>query len=210
MSDKIKKNTEGNTADFDVEQSTEAAPSDNSPVGDSEVDVLRHQLEEKELEAKNNYDRFVRQTAELDNFKKRSARDREEAVRYANESLIKDLLPVVDNLERAVAHASGGGNGKPIVEGVELVLKGLLDVLAKHGVAQISAVGQPFDPAKHEAITQVESQTHEPNSVVDELHKGYTMRDRLLRPALVSVAKPPITQEKKNDDGKVENDPSDD
>jgi molecular chaperone GrpE len=210
MSDKIKKNTEDNTEDFDVEQSTEAAPSDNSPVGDSEVDVLRHQLEEKELEAKNNYDRFVRQTAELDNFKKRSARDREEAVRYANESLIKDLLPVVDNLERAVAHASGGGNGKPIVEGVELVLKGLLDVLAKHGVAQISAVGQPFDPAKHEAITQVESQTHEPNSVVDELHKGYTMRDRLLRPALVSVAKPPITQEKKNDDGKVENDPSDD
>jgi molecular chaperone GrpE len=205
MSDKIK-----STEDLDVEQSTEAAPSDDLPVADSEVNVLRQQLEEKELEAKNNYDRFVRQTAELDNFKKRSARDREEAIRYANESLIKDLLPVVDNLERAVAHASGGGNGKPIVEGVELVVKGLLDVLAKHGVAQISAVGQPFDPAKHEAIAQVESQTHELNSVVDELHKGYTLRDRLLRPALVSVAKPPITQEKKNDDSKVENDPSDD
>ncbi len=205
MSDKIK-----STEDLDVEQSTEAAPSDDSPVADSEVNVLRQQLEEKELEAKNNYDRFVRQTAELDNFKKRSARDREEAIRYANESLIKDLLPVVDNLERAVAHASGGGNGKPIVEGVELVVKGLLDVLVKHGVAQISAIGQPFDPSKHEAIAQVESHTHEPNSVVDELHKGYTLRDRLLRPALVSVAKPPITQEKKNGDSKVENDPSDD
>jgi molecular chaperone GrpE len=206
MSDEIKKNTE----DFDVEQPTEATAGDNSPVSDSEVDVLRQQLASKELEAKTNYDRFVRQAAELDNFKKRSSREREEGSRYANESLIKDLLPVVDNLERAVAHAAGGGNGKPIVEGVELVLKGLLDVFAKYGVAQISAVGQPFDPAKHEAIAQVESQTHEPNSVVDELHKGYTMRERLLRPALVSVAKSPITQEKKNDDSKVENDPSDD
>lgn len=204
MSDEIKKDPE----DLDTEPSMEAV--DHPAVTDSDLDVLRQQLAERELEAKNNYDRFMRQAAELDNFKKRSTRDREEAVRYANESLIKDLLPVVDNLERAVAHASGGGNGKPIVEGVELVLKSLVDVLAKYGVAQISAVGQPFDPAKHEAIAQVESQTHEPNSVVDELHKGYAMRDRLLRPALVSVAKLPITQEKKNDDSKVENDPSDD
>jgi molecular chaperone GrpE len=206
MSDEIKKDI----GDFDTEQPMETTISDNSSIEDSQVDALRQQLAEKELEAKTNYDRFVRQAAELDNFKKRSSRDREESIRSANDSLIKDLLPVVDNLERAVAHASGGGNGKPIVEGVELVLKGLLDVLAKYGVAQISAVGQPFDPAKHEAIAQVESQTHKPNSVVDELHKGYTMRDRLLRPALVSVAKPPIKQEKKNDDGEVENDPSDD
>ena len=206
MSEEIKKDS----GDFDTEQSMETPARDNSSITDSEVDVLRQQLAEKELEAKTNYDRFVRQAAELDNFKKRSSRDREESIRSANESLIKDLLPVVDNLERAVAHASGGGNGKPIVEGVELVLKGLLDVLAKYGVAQISAVGQPFDPTKHEAIAQVESQTRKPNSVVDELHKGYTMRDKLLRPALVSVAKPPIKQEKKNDDSEVENDPSDD
>ncbi len=188
----------------------EAASEENSRLTDSEVDDLRQQLAAKELEAKTNYDRFVRQAAELDNFKKRASREREDAIRYANESLIKDLLSVVDNLERAVAHASGDGNGKPIVEGVEMVLKGLLDVLAKYGVTQISAVGQPFDPAKHEAMAQVESQTHQPNSVVDELHKGYALRDRLLRPALVSVAKAPITQEKKNEDSKVENDPSDD
>ena len=136
--------------------------------------------------------------------------EREEISRFANEALIKDLLPVVDNLERAVAHASGSGNGKPLVEGVEMVLKGLLDVLAKHGVTQISAVGQPFDPSKHEAMAQVESESHESNSVVEELQKGYTLRDRLLRPALVSVAKPSKTREKKNGEGTVENDPSDD
>jgi molecular chaperone GrpE len=98
------------------------------------LDTLRQQLADKEAEAKNNYDRFLRQVAEVDNFKKRAARERDDAIRFANESLIKDLLPVVDNLERAVAHASGGGNGKPIVEGVEMVLKGLLDAMAKYGV----------------------------------------------------------------------------
>jgi len=207
MSDELKNSTE----ETGTEQSTEeTAPVENSSPADSAVDDLRQQLAAKELEAKTNYDRFVRQAAELDNFKKRASREREDALRFANESLIKDLLPVVDNLERAVAHASGGGNGKPIVEGVEMVLKGLLDVFAKHGVTPISAVGQPFDPTKHEAMAQVESQTHQPNSVVDELHKGYTLRDRLLRPALVSVAKAPITQGKKNDDSEVENDPSDD
>ncbi len=91
-----------------------------------------------------------------------------------------------------------------------MVLKGLLDVLAKHGVTQISAVGQPFDPSKHEAMAQVESESLKPNSVVEELHKGYTLRDRLLRPALVSVAKSSETHEKKNDKDMVENDPSDD
>jgi molecular chaperone GrpE len=193
-----------------VDESTEGTSSDNAEIMDSELDNLRQELAAKELEAKNNYDRFLRQVAELENFKKRTARERDDISRFANETLIKDLLPVVDNLERAIAHASGGGNGKPIVEGVEMVLKGLLDVLTKHGVTQIASVGQPFDPTKHEAMSQVESDTHEPNSVVEEVHKGYILRDRLLRPALVSVAKAPKSQEKKNGEGKVENDPSDD
>ena len=189
---------------------TEAATAEKGTATDGELEHLRQELAAKELEAKTNYDRFIRQTAELDNVKKRTAREREEISRFANELLIKDLLPVVDNLERAVAHASGGGNGKSLVEGVEMVLKGLLDVLAKHGVNQISAVGQPFDPSKHEAMAQVEDENYEPNSVVEELHKGYALRDRLLRPALVSVAKSSKTREKKNDEGTVEIDPDDD
>ncbi len=178
----------------------------------AELANLREQLKAKELEAKENYDRYVRLVAETENFKKRSVRERDDAIRYANETLLKELLPVIDNLERAIAHAAavGGDNGKTLVEGVEMVLKGLLDVLSKIGVTQISAVGQPFDPSKHEAMAQVISDVHAPNTVVQELHKGYQFRDRLLRAALVSVAKAPEMKEKKNEDGQVENDPSDD
>ena len=170
----------------------------------SEPDDLRQQLAKKESEARENYDRFLRQVAELENFKKRMAREKGEALRYANENLIKDLLPVLDNLERAVDHAKGGGNGKPLVEGVEMVLKGFLDALSKHGVTQISAKGASFDPERHEAIAQVESAECEPNTVVEEHHKGYYLLDRLLRPSLVSVAKTPETKEKKKPDGEVE------
>ena len=205
MSEETKK-----IADETDESATQILQEENADPAVTAIADLRNQLEAKELEAKNSYERYLRQAAELDNFKKRTARERDEAIRFANEALIKDLLPVVDNLERAVAHASGGGNGKPLVEGVEMVLKALLDVLMKHGAVQITALGQPFDPSKHEAMAQVESDTHEPNSVVDELHKGYMLRDRLLRPALVSVAKAIKSQEKKNDDSEVENEPGDD
>ena|SRR5262245_2924360 len=176
----------------------------------SELAKLREHLEAKEKEAKENYDRYLRQVAELENFRKRASREREEAIRFANEALVKDLLPVVDNLERAVAHAKDGGNGKPLVEGVEMVLRGFFDTLAKHGVVPIAAVGQRFDPEKHEAMAQIESGTYEPDTVVEEYHKGYLLRDRLLRPALVSVAKTPKSQGKKNNGGEVENEPGDD
>jgi molecular chaperone GrpE len=208
MSEDLKdKESESKTAG---EAADSGALSEATKAETSELDSLRQKLTAKESEAKNNYDRFLRQVAEFENLKRRSAREREDLSRFANENIIKDLLPIVDNLERAVAHASGGGNGKPIVEGVEMVLKGLLDILAKHGVTQISAIGQPFDPSKHEAIAQIVSDTHEPNAVVEELHKGYSLHDRLLRPALVSVAKMSKSQEKKNDGDQVENDPTDD
>jgi molecular chaperone GrpE len=205
MSEETKK-----IADETDESATQILQEENADPAATAIADLRNQLEAKELEAKNSYERYLRQAAELDNFKKRTARERDEAIRFANEALIKHLLPVVDNLERAVAHASGGGNGKPLVEGVEMVLKALLDVLMKHGAVQITALGQLFDPSKHEAMAQVESDTYEPNSVVDELHKGYMLRDRLLRPALVSVAKAIKSQGKKNDDSEVENEPGDD
>lgn len=176
----------------------------------AELAKLRENLQAKEKEANENYDRYVRQVAESENFRKRANRERDEAIRFANEALVKDLLPVIDNLERAVAHAKDGGNGKPLVEGVEMVLRGFFDTLAKHGVVPIAAVGQRFDPEKHEAMAQIESGTCEPDTVVEEYHKGYLLRDRLLRPALVSVAKTPKSQGKKNTGGEVENEPGDD
>jgi molecular chaperone GrpE len=210
MSDESKK-IDPTKADSSADTSPES--SDNPPTADGEdldVEKLRQQLHAKEEEARNNYDRFLRQVAELENFKKRTIRDKEDSIRFANEYLIRDLLPMLDNLERAVAHAKGGGNGRPLVDGVEMVLKGFFEVLGKHGVTQISAAGQPFDPAKHEAMAQVETDAYAPNTVVEEHHKGYLLHERLLRPALVSVAKSPDKEAKKNDAGEVENDPADD
>ena len=105
--------------------------------------------------------------------------------------LLRDLLSIIDNLERAVAAARDGGNGKPIVEGVELVLRSMVDFLRGHGVTQLNAVGQPFDPLLHEAIDHVESAEHQPNTVVDEFVRGYQIGDRLLRPARVAVSRLP-------------------
>jgi len=168
---------------------------ENSPECPGAVDLesrireLEEQVARWESEAKVNYDRFMRERAELENFKRRTARDKEEAVRYGNEALVRDLLPVLDNLERALEHANTGGNGQPLLEGVNLVLGGLLEVLGRHGVACVAALGERFDPSRHEAMEQIESDEHEPNTVVREHQKGYSLNDRLIRPALVGVSR---------------------
>lgn len=179
----------------DVKDETSAAQTDVSSAlsqpdqgaapFEDEVQQLRTQLEEKTAEAHANHDRVLRERAELENFKKRMQREKADAIRFASEPLIRDLLPVVDNLERAIAHA---GSGQSVVEGVRLVLKSLQDILERHGVKRIEAVGAPFDPSLHEAMAQVESAEHEPNRVVAQHHSGYLLHDRLLRPALVTVS----------------------
>jgi molecular chaperone GrpE len=155
-----------------------------------EIDVLKAQLDEKTKGAEENYDRFLRAQAELENYKKRVEREKGSLVRYGNEELIKAILPVIDNLERALNHPAGE-NPDGLVEGIKITLNQLLQVLEKFGVSSIAAVGEPFDPSKHEAMMQVESTEHEPNTVVSEFQKGYVLNDRLLRPAMVSVARPP-------------------
>jgi molecular chaperone GrpE len=183
---------------------------DSASEGQDELAELREKLQAKEKESEENYQRYLRQIAEVENFKKRVNREKEDAIRFANENLIKDILPVIDNLERAISHAQGGGNGNPLVEGVEMVLKGLLDVFSKHGVVQVPAVGAVFDPGKHEAMAQVESTEHEPNTIINEHHKGYLFRDRLLRPALVTIAKAAQDKDGKNGRNEVEKGSADD
>ncbi|MGH7844234.1 MAG: nucleotide exchange factor GrpE, partial [Candidatus Binatia bacterium] len=176
------KKPDGETKEAQLTEQERSAPEVEGSFS-AELENLRRKLEAKDLEAKENYDRLLRQAAELDNFRKRAAKEKEEAIRYSNESLLKDLLPIIDNLERAVSCAEGGGNGRPLLEGVEMILKSFFDVLAKHGVKQISAQGEPFDPQKHEAIAQIETEEFSPNTVVVEHHKGYFLLDRLLRPS---------------------------
>jgi molecular chaperone GrpE len=152
------------------------------------IEALRAELAVKTEEAARNHDRYLRERAELENVKKRLQREKTDAIRFANEALLRDLLTVLDNLERAISHAEVGGNGQSVVEGVQLVLKAALDILERHGVKRIEAEGQPFDPSQHEALARVPNPTVPPNHVVDQYLPGYRLHDRLLRAAQVSVS----------------------
>ena len=158
---------------------------------DKEIEELKKKLEEKEKEAKENYDRLLRTAADFENYKKRAAREKEDWNKFANEDLIRAILPFIDNLERAVNHAQKIADTGVLVEGVQLTLQQLLQALNKFGLSSFKSVGKPFDPAMHEAMLVVETDKHEPNQVVEEFQKGYLLNDRLLRPATVSVSKPP-------------------
>jgi molecular chaperone GrpE len=157
--------------------------------------ALEEELAAARGEARQNHEKWLRERADLENLKRRAARERDDLRKFANEQVLKDILPVVDNLERAVQHARGGGNGEPLVEGVAMVLKAFLDVLQRHGLRRVPTEGEAFDPMHHEAMAQVESAAHAPNSVVAEHQAGYRLHDRLLRPALVTVSRPPAGAE---------------
>ncbi len=155
----------------------------------SEVDNLHQQVADKDKELAELKDKYLRVLADAENARKRIRQQSEDSVRLQRENFLRDLLPIVDNLERAVEAArAASGSDQPIVEGVEMVLRALLDFLRTHGVTQVSAVGQQFDPQRHEAVDQVHSADHPPNTVVSEFHRGYLIGDRTLRPARVAVA----------------------
>jgi len=152
---------------------------------------LTRELEEKTRECAENYDKYVRAVAELENYKKRAVREKADAIKYGNESLLRDLLPLVDSLERALQHAENSNDFESFKKGLALLQEQLLCSLGKHGVEAIDCAHKAFDPYFHEALMQVVSEDHEQNQIVDELEKGYMLNGRLLRPAKVSVCKRP-------------------
>jgi molecular chaperone GrpE len=143
-------------------------------------------LEVAQKQAAENKDKWIRAVAELDNYKKRAIQERSNILKYKNEEVLRDMLPIVDNLSRALEHAPNKKD--PVVEGVSMVLGMFKDVLSRYGVTEITALGNTFDPHKHEAIARVPAQDAEPNTIVEELEKGYQYQDRLLRPSKVVVA----------------------
>jgi molecular chaperone GrpE len=149
---------------------------------------LEAKLAAAEKEKKENWDRYLRAAADLENLRKRQKRDSDEARYEAKVKVLKEMLPVVDNLERAIEHAIQAGSN-PIVEGVQLVLRQFQTAFERLDVLPVDAAGQPFDPNLHEAISQQESDAP-PGTIVQVLQRGYRMGERLLRPALVVVAKP--------------------
>lgn len=151
---------------------------------------LERALAEAQNEAKENYDRMLRASAEMENFKKRIAREMTDFKKYANESLIRALLPVVDNLELAIQSSSQDEHcNSQVVEGVTLTLAELTKVLEGFGVKAVSAEGQPFDPKYHQAFVQEENDKLPENTVIKEFQKGYLLHERLIRPAMVIVSK---------------------
>jgi molecular chaperone GrpE len=168
-----------------------AAPevSQQSPESSGNQTELQHQLEEKTQEAAENYARLLRLAADMENLKKRQERERAELLQFGNENLVKELLPVVDNLERALDHGRQLAAPEALLEGIDRVYQGFIKALERFGVAPFDSVGQNFDPAFHNAMMQEEAPDVPDCSVIKELQKGYLMNQRLLRPAMVVVAR---------------------
>lgn len=152
---------------------------------------IETRLQEKEQEAKENFDRYLRLSAEMENFKKRAEKEKAETYKFANENLVKDLLPVLDNLERAMEHGRDAENSKALLEGIEMTQKGFWAVLEKYGITLVDAMGAEFDPNHHEAIMVQEDAQSPPGVVITQIQKGYRLHNRLVRPAMVIVSKKP-------------------
>jgi molecular chaperone GrpE len=159
-------------------------------VKEESLEEMKKKLDEKEKEVKEIHDRMLRLAADLENYKKRAAREKEDLVKFSNEEVIKSILPFVDNLERAVDHSEKAREAESLVEGAKLTIRQLLQALNKFGLSPIESLGKPFDPTFHEAVMVVATDQHQPNHVVEEFRKGYLLHDRLIRPAAVSVSKP--------------------
>ncbi len=188
---KNKKDHEASQAEAHEAKPVEAGAEAKAPEAVAGED-LRARLEARDKEAAENYDRYLRAAADLDNYRKRAARDKEDAIKYGNEILIKDILSILDSLDRALHQASdlsARSNFEAFQQGLELIHTQILGCLERHGVVKIAAKGEEFDPDKHQALLQVETPEMESNRVVDEYESGYTLHGRLLRPSKVSVSK---------------------
>ncbi|CAO0823689.1 Protein GrpE [Desulfarculales bacterium] len=174
------------TAESAPEVTSEVAAQAQPGVAPTEEFLAACTAERDELK-----DRVLRLAAETDNFKKRLERDKADFLRRANEGIVKDLLPVLDNLERASGHAEKPGNQVSLAAGVSLISQELIKVLERHGLERIEALGQAFNPEFHEAMMQQEDPSHDENTVLMEMQKGYVFQGSLLRPSMVVVSKKP-------------------
>jgi molecular chaperone GrpE len=176
----IKQPEEG---DIDISEPVSAEP------GSSEIEGLKSEIDRLTKEVAAYKDKWLRAEAELDNYKKRVHKERLEQLKYGYETLIRELLPVIDNLERAIEYSKKHSQKDSLYEGVELTLKLLKKVIEGFGVSEINSIGQVFDPNLHEGVGIEEGEDYEDNVVIKEVEKGYLYRDRLIRPAKVIVGK---------------------
>ena len=186
-SEEIKDTVKTEDPDIQKQAPLEDEPG-HEPPKDTAPQTPEEKIEKAEADAKEAYDRFLRASAELENYKKRTRKEMADFRKYANASLVKELLGVVDNLERAIESSNGSNEEGQLSEGLDLTLKELLKIFKEFHACPIEALGKPFDPCYHQAMMQQETTDQPENVVLNELQKGYMIHDRLLRPAMVVVS----------------------
>lgn len=186
------KKSEQQEPELEQDISASVEPEGEESGTESEVETLKEELTQALSDAKNHQEQYLRTLADMENLRKRTQREKEDLAKFANENILREILPVIDNLERAVEHAEQSESKDGLFEGVQLTLTQFSQLLEKFGVEPVDAVGQPFDPAYHQAMGQVESAEHPPNTVVQQMQKGYQLNNRLLRPAFVMLSKAPV------------------
>ncbi|MFO7752245.1 MAG: nucleotide exchange factor GrpE [Desulfobacteraceae bacterium] len=206
MAGKDQKTTQEEVKDEEMESTqTMETPEQGQAKGEKGSESSRKEPGVNELTAQleKEKERVLRLSAELENYKKRMEKELSQFKKYANESLLKQLLTVIDNLERAISTADtdAGGESKGLLDGIKMTHEEILKLLKSFSVEPVKAEGEPFDPEYHQAVTQEETDDHPENTVVRELQKGYVMHDRLIRPSMVVVSK----QSENNKDNKKNN-----
>jgi len=180
-----------NENNTDVQVGQDSAEEQIELLPEERIAQLEEQLAAKDQEAKDNWNKLLRERADLENYRKRASREKEDLLNYGIKSFVEEVLPVVDNLERALEHANEDGL-PALVEGVKMTHTLLLTALKKFGVCAVEGTcGALFDPAFHQAMSQVETTDQPGNTIVQEFQKGYLLKERLLRPSMVLVAKNP-------------------
>jgi molecular chaperone GrpE len=185
----------GADAPLDTSGELEAGGEPEAESDLTETELLQQELELSREEARTNHELYLRAMADMENLRKRSQREKEDLAKFGNEMILREILPVVDNLERALEHAVQDKTNDGLLAGVQMTLDQFGKVLEKFNVVPIESVGQVFDPALHQAMGQQETGDFPANTVAQEMQKGYLLNDRLLRPALVMVAKAPAVAE---------------
>ncbi|MBW1805721.1 MAG: nucleotide exchange factor GrpE [Deltaproteobacteria bacterium] len=203
------KRVEGSISEETVRTDSETQENEGPQKEDSKVEEkplekmkkteLLKKIRKLKEESEKNYDQYLRSKAEIENIVKRNKKEKEEWVKYSNDILIKEILPVMDNLEMAISHSQNDDSFNALKEGVELTLKGLKDTLIKSGLEELKAEGEPFDPCFHHAVSEQDNEDVEAGIVLKELQKGYTLNQRLIRPAMVILSKG-NTSTKESDD----------
>ena len=170
---------------------TPSAPQEDAPdIRDKRREKLQHEIEELQRELEQANDKYVRAYAEFDNVKKRLQRERDEFTRFASEAMVRQLLPIVDSLDQALLAVDESSDASGVIKGVRLIHRQLTGLLEKEGVQRIAAIGERFDPHRHEAVAQVDAGDGQPdNHVVEEVQVGYTMHGKVIRPAMVKVTR---------------------